>query len=330
MRARALGFVAVLLLVHGAAARIVASARAGSPRAEEARALDRLLPRTTDRIAPSLLSVRPAGAKAELARKTRTAIAIEEDLCVMDASALTATGLDDLVVEDLSGHVKKARVRGRDMRLRLVALEVEEGGLVPAPRAGHLPEAGAFVVACGTVLASGGRPTASFGIVSATGRFEGRALQVDCSIDPGNAGGALVDLEGALVGVPVLVDRKLGDDSGVGFVVPVSRIEGALARLRKGDELKAGFMGIALPYEEPEVAPSLEGGVKIDGILPDGPAKGAGLAVNDVIVKLDGVRVRTIRGLLGVLSEKCAGDEIQLVVLRSGTEVSVKLVLATR
>ena len=106
----------------------------------------------------------------------------------------------------------------------------------------------------------------------------------------------------------MLVDRKLGDDSGVGFVVPVSRIQWAIERLRKGDDLQPGFVGIALPQDEPEMAPSLEGGVRIEGILADGPAQKAGLQTNDVIVSVDGQKIHSLRGLLALLSDHAAGD----------------------
>lgn len=321
----------VAFLAHGVALRAVRSTRAAPPSApEEARALDRVLPRAVEQIAPSLLRVHAAAAgdAASLARRTRTAIALEKDLAVMDAISIAAPGVDDLVLEDAAGKVHKARVRGRDSRLRVVALEVDDAGLVPAPRAPRLPEPGTFVVAVGTVL--GAKPNATFGVVSATGRFEGRALQVDAGIDPANAGGAVVDLEGRLVGVPVLVDRKLGDDSGVGFVVPVSRIQSAIERLRKGDDLQPGFVGIALPQDEPEMAPSLEGGVRIEGVLADGPAQKAGLQTNDVILSVDGQKIRSLRGLLSLLSDHAAGDPVTLVVLREGKELTFTLTLAQR
>lgn len=324
-----LAFAVVALLAHGVAHRAVRSTRAAPPpKNEEARALDRVLPRAVDRIAPSLLRVRPEGDEGTVERRTRTAVALAEDFAVMDAVSIGATGVDDLVLVDAKGKVHKAKIRGRDSRLRLVALEVEGGGLVPAPRATRLPATGTFVVSVGAVY--GDKPNATFGIVSATGRFEGRALQVDCGIDPANAGGALVDLEGNFVGVPVLVDRKLGDDSGVGFVVPVSRIESVIERLRKGDDLQPGYMGVALPQDEPEISPSLEGGVKIEGVQAEGPAKKAGLEVSDVIVEIEGQKIKSLRGLLAVLSDKAAGDTIKLTVLRAGKEQSFTLTLVGR
>jgi S1-C subfamily serine protease len=318
----------VALASHGLVLRVVRASRAGPPRPEEARAIDRVLPRAIDRIAPSLLRVHPKGDASEIARKTRTALALERDLAVMDALSVAVTGVEDLVVEDAAGKVHAVRVRGRDLRLRLVALAVDDGELVPAPRATRVPDAGAFVLALGTVY--GTKPNAAFGIVSAPGRFEGRALQVDCGIDPANAGGAVCDLEGGLVGVPVLVDRKLGDDSGVGFVVPMSRIERVVERLKKGDELQTGFMGIALPQDEPEITPSLEGGVKIEGIRADGPAQKAGLETNDVILSLGGEKVSSLKGLLGLLSDHAAGDAVEVVVLRAGHEIRVTLTLTSR
>lgn len=297
---------------------------------EEARALDRVLPRAAARMAPSVLVVTTAAGGGDARRKARTALALEADLAVMDGLSIGTTGVDDLVLEDSLGVRHRARLRGRDLRLRLIAVECPDRGLVPAPRSGRAPDPGTHVLALGGVYGSGGKPSAAFGIVSALGRFDGRAIQVDCGIDPSNAGGALVDLEGALVAVPVLVDRKLGDDSGVGFAVPWARIESALPRLRKGDELEAGFLGIVLPKDDPSVAPSLEGGVKVEGIVPGGAAKAAGLRTDDVIVKVDRRPVRGVRALVSALSDRAAGDKVTLDVLRAGAELQVEATLGSR
>jgi S1-C subfamily serine protease len=323
---------AAAFLAYAVGARLDPRARAldPDPSPEEARALDRVLPRATARIAPSLLKVHPAAAGADEGRKTRSAVALAPDLAVMDAVSVAATGVEDLVLEDLSGHVHKARVRGRDLRLRIVLLEAPDRGLVPAARSGRVPEPGEHVLALGTVYAAAGRPSVAFGIVSAASRFDGRAIQVDCGIDPANAGGALVDLEGALVGVPVLVDRKLGDDSGVGFAVPCARIETALPRLRAGDELEPAFLGIALPKGDPALAPSLEGGVRVEGVLPGAAAKAAGIETNDVIIKVDGLRIRGVRAFVTALSDKAAGDEVSIVVLRAGVELTLEATLGAR
>ncbi|HZU96085.1 MAG TPA: S1C family serine protease [Planctomycetota bacterium] len=328
MRRFAIVLVLLLLVSHGVARRTMHALHAQDKPPEEARALDRTLPRAIERIAPSLLKVRPAGPAADMARKTRSAVALERDFAVMDAVSIAITGVDDLVLEDPAGKLHKAHVRGRDSRLRVVALEVEDGGLVPAPRAPALPEAGSFLLALGATY--GAKPNATFGIVSATGRFEGRALQVDCGIDGANAGGAVVDLEGRLVGVPVLVDRKLGDDSGVGFVVPVARILTVEDRLRAGDDIQPGLMGIGLPQDEPEISPSLDGGVRIEGVVSDGPAQKAGLQANDVIVKMDGHSVKSIKDFLSVLSDHAAGDKITIVYLREGREATTTLTLVAR
>ncbi|MBI3725302.1 PDZ domain-containing protein [bacterium] len=307
-------------------AALVRSAGALDPdsRAEEARALDRVLPRALARIAPSILKIRPASA-ADLPRRTRTAIALERDLAVMDGTSIDETFVDDLVVEDMRGNTKKAHLLGRDLRLRLVLVEVEEGGLVPAPRSTRAPLAGTFVLTVGSVFAEG-RPTAAFGIVSTSSRFEGRAIQVDAAVDPSNAGGAVLDLEGALLGIPVIVDRKIGDDSGVGFAVPFARIEAVLPRLRAGEELKPGMLGIALATEERQGAQ----GVKVEGVLPGGAAKAAGIETEDVIVSIDGQKVSTVRALVSALAEKCAGDRVELVLRHKGAELTKRVTLGVR
>jgi S1-C subfamily serine protease len=326
----ALASLALVAYALGGGARSPARGENNESEAGEARALDRVLPRAAARIAPSLLKVRPYGDASDLGRKTRSAVALTPELAVMDAGSVAVVGSEDLVLEDLAGKVHHARLRGRDLRLRFVVLEALGGGLVPAPRSGRVAEPGTHVLALGTVFANAGKPNATFGIVSSTGRFDGRALQVDCGIDPSNAGGALVDLEGALVGILVLVDRKLGDDSGVGFAVPYARADAALPRLRTGEELEPGFLGVALPKGDPAVAPSLEGGVRIEGVIPGGAAKAAGIKTDDVVIKLDGLEVRGVRSFVSALAERAAGDKVSVTLLRAGVEMTLDVTLGSR
>jgi serine protease Do/serine protease DegQ len=321
------------LLAHGVAARVQhGAARADTRDGDgELHALERSVVRAVEAAAPSLLKVRPrSGEPEDLARHTRSAIALSRSTAVLDASAIATTGTADLVVEDAQGRVFGARLAGRDQRLHVQALVIEGDGLVPARRCGRSPASGTFVVATGAVLMSRGRPSASLGIVSAPARLEGRVLQVDCGIDASNSGGALVDLEGRLVGVPVLLDRKHGDDSGVGFAVPVARVDQVISRLAAGEELRQAYLGIRVPARPPMLPVAVEDGVRIDGLAPEGSAKRAGLEVDDVIVRLDERRVRTTRGFLAILSTYCGGDPVRVTVRRGTAEVTKPVVLGSR
>jgi S1-C subfamily serine protease len=314
-------------------------ARAGGPPRDEARALERVIAAAIERATPSVVRIRPAApaeSAASVARKSRTGVAIEKDLVVTDALSVGVFGVDELVVETFDGKSRKAKLRGRDLRLRLVVVEVPEGGLVPIARAAPAPEAGTLAIALGAVL-DPARPSATFGIVSAASRFEGRALETDATIDPSDSGGPLVDVEGRALAVSVIVDRRIGDGSGVGFAVPFSRIEPILPRLRKGDELEAGFLGVTLPDES---APERDGGVRVDSVRAGGPAAKAGIQAGDVILALDlepgpaGApalgRVTSVRALGERLSCAAAGDKVRVTLRRGLEERTLDVTLGRR
>lgn len=320
-----------------AGAATVRFARAGG-RNDEARSLERAVAVAIERASPSVVRIRPATTESagSLARKTRTGVAIDKDLVVTDALSVGVFGVDELVVETFDGKARKGRLRGRDLRLRLVLVEVPEGGLVPIARSRRVADAGTLAIALGSVL-DPARASATLGIVSAASRFEGRALETDATIDPSDSGGPLLDIDGAALAVTVIVDRRIGDGSGVGFAVPFARIEPVIARLRKGDELEAGFLGVVLPDES---GPEREGGVRVESVRPGGPAAKAGLQTGDIIIGIDlepgapGAAARSpirgVRGLGARLSSACAGDTVRVMVRRGLEEKSFDVTLAKR
>lgn len=286
-------------------------------------ALSRTLARAVKVAAPHLVAVRPRTQKT----RARSAVVVAPGVVVTSADNLDVFGLDDLVVEDAQGRTFPARLRGRDLRLRLLVFRCPTLPTRPFPRAPAAGRrAGAFVLALGAPLRNRGTPTATFGIVSATNRFQGRADQIDAALDASNSGGALVDLEGRLLGVLVYVNARLGERSGVGFAVPLAPIDAAVPVLLRGKQLEAGWLGIVIPRYKA----GGERGVEVIALNSRGPAKAAGVARGDRIVSVAGRATPTLRAFREAQAYLYAKQAIELVVQRGGVKRTIKLQVAKR
>jgi S1-C subfamily serine protease len=248
-------------------------------------------------------------------------------------------------VDLADGRSFRATVLGSDERLRLVLLWIDVKGLVPlerAPAEGF--RAGALAIALGYPhMRPKDTPQLTFGILSRTGALTQihhafAALATDAGVSESNRGGPLVDVDGRLLGI--LVDVNDADlqgyhtrargayagNAGLGFAVPWTVLDGILPRLRAGDVLKAGVLGI-------ELSGTPGGGVEVTNVAeknaqgqPTG-AKEGGMLRGDVIIAVDGNPVRTQRDLRAALSARSAGDKVTIRVRREGAELDLSITL---
>ena len=189
---------------------------------------------------------------------------------------------------------------------------------------------GQWSIAVGRTF-EGAKPSLSVGIISAVARIWGKAMQTDAKISPNNYGGPLVDIEGRVMGLLVPLSPMASDelagvewyDSGIGFAVPLETINKMLPRLKKGEDLFGGLMGVSMKgidiyAEEPELA----------AVQPNSPAYQAGLKPKDKIVEIDGHKIARQAELKHLLGPHYAGDKVKLVVLRGSErlEKTIELV----
>ena len=274
-----------------------------------------------EEFAPYVVRIRPEG--DETGRRARSGVIVRRGVIATCAEQVAVFGADDLVVETLRGRVVPARLAGRDLRLRLVLLVAPELDLDPAPRASRRPEPGALVGVAGAVLADA-VPTLTTGVVSAVDRFGRRADQFDAALDASNVGGGVIDLEGRLLGIPVFVDARLGERSGVGFFVPWQRLEPVYERLLRGEQLEPGRLGIVI---ERRARPGNTAGVEVQGVSPRSPAAAAGLEAGDRIVRVEGRETPNADAFRDVAADLYAGQRVQLELLRAGVLRRVELTL---
>ncbi len=157
-------------------------------------------------------------------------------------------------------------------------------------------------------------PTVHIGIVSARRRQFGRALQIDAYTSPANYGGPVVDVRGRVLGIAVPLSpsgRNAGVewyDSGIGFATTIADIGALLDRMKEGQVLQRGWLGVQLAQSH------LGPGARIVSTPKDGAAAKAGLRKGDVILAVDGVEVMNGPHFQMLLSSRLGGDVVTLVV----------------
>lgn len=188
---------------------------------------------------------------------------------------------------------------------------------------------GDFVVAIGNPF--GLNQTVTSGIVSALGRsglgIEGYEdfIQTDASINQGNSGGALVNLNGELVGVNTAILAPGGGNVGIGFSIPINMVQQLMAQIVEHGEVRRGRLGVVIQDLTPDLARAfgidLRRGAVISQVMPGSAAKSAGLREGDVVVSVNRKRVKSASDLRNAIGLLRAGEEVDLVIVRDGVRM---------
>jgi serine protease Do len=235
-----------------------------------------------------------------------------------------------------------ATIYAADSRCDLAVLKVNGmGGSLTAIKMGNGERLrkGSFVVALGYPYASGfrdGSASASWGVISnlrrrppgVTVEIErarlltnlGVLLQTDARLQLGSSGGALIDLDGRLVGLTTAQAALTGVDAPGGYAIPIDanyrRIVEVLAR---GEEVEYGFLGVTTQANpNPLIDRPRDGGFYVDGVTPNSPAERAGLRRGDAILAVNGQPVREYDDLFFYLAAAMAGRRTELQIQRMG------------
>jgi S1-C subfamily serine protease len=221
-----------------------------------------------------------------------------------------------------------ARRLGRDENLDVALLAVDAPGLEPIAFASGPPVVGRFLFLVGRTAAND--PLVTEGIVSGLNRHRGDSFAHSARTSYQNVGGALVDIDGKLVGIGVRhTDRaSQGQASGVGFGASVVALQGQLTALAKGDVIprrKTAFLGVSSDQEAVDV-----GGVRINAIVPNTAAQKAGLQAGDIIKIFNNVELRDFMHLREEIEKLTVGAEIVISVKRGEQDLDITLRLGAR
>ncbi|RZM32340.1 MAG: trypsin-like serine protease, partial [Sphingomonas sp.] len=235
-----------------------------------------------------------------------------------------------------------AKVIGQDRDSDLALLKIEASNL-PFVRWGDSAKArvGDWVVAIGEPFGLGGTVTA--GIVSAINRVTGqggaydRFIQTDASINQGNSGGPMFDLNGNVIGVNSQIFSQSGGNIGIGFAIPAAVAKPIIATFMKGGTIERGYIGVQLQpggtiNEDTAAALGIpkNQGELINDVTAGGPAAKAGVRAGDVVTKVNGQPVTVDQSLSYLVSNVKPGQTARLDILRNGKPTSANVVVVPR
>ncbi len=175
------------------------------------------------------------------------------------------------------------------------------------------------------------------GIISAVSRQTQRSygydfLQTDAAINPGNSGGPLVNIYGKVIGINRMIYTRTGGYMGIGFAIPINRVKEVISTIIKHGKVTRGYLGVipANPDEKTSRKMKIKFGVKIAEVMEGSPADKAGLKPWDVIIKVNGKRIKNFGHLKRVISLKRPGKPVKITVRRKNRVKTFSVVLANR
>ena len=254
---------------------------------------------------------------------------------VIDPSGIVITNnhviaeADDITVIFNNGTRLKAEVIGRDQKTDLAVLKVKSDTPLKSVKFADSEKVrlGEWVIAIGNPFSLGGTVTA--GIVSARNRDINSGpydnyIQTDASINRGNSGGPLFNLDGDVIGINTAIISPSGGSIGIGFAVPSKTAVAVIDQLREHKEVRRGWLGVKIQQVTDEIAESLNikpaRGALVAGIDDKGPAKPAGIEAGDVIIKFDGKDVKEMRDLPRIVADTAVGKDVEVLIVRKGKE----------
>lgn len=243
---------------------------------------------------------------------------------------------DEILVTLKDGRQIEAKKIGTDAASDIALLQIKADDLTAVKIADSDDlRVGDFAVAIGSPFGLG--QTVTSGIVSALGRsglnIENLEdfIQTDAAINSGNSGGALVNLRGELIGINTAILGPSGGNVGIGFAIPSNMMQNLTNQIIEYGEVRRGVLGITGNSINPELAKAMDlttnqGGF-VSQVSPDSAADLAGIKAGDIIIAVNGKKVKSFNALRGKIGSIGAGKKVKITLLRDGDEktVTVKL-----
>ncbi|PRR76181.1 Putative serine protease HtrA [Moorella humiferrea] len=231
-----------------------------------------------------------------------------------------------------------AKVVGADATLDLAVLKIDAGKALPYLTLGDADKVrvGEWAIAIGNP--DGLDHTVTVGVISAKGRpidvqdrhYE-NLLQTDASINPGNSGGPLLNLKGEVIGINTAVNASA---QGIGFAIPSSTVKPVLNDLMTRGKIARPWLGVALTSVTPDIAEMLglenAEGALVGQVVDGSPAAKAGIQKYDVILQLEGQKIKDANDLVNKVQALKIGQQVNLQIYRRGQLVEISVVLGEK
>ena len=246
-------------------------------------------------------------------------------------------GADEITVIMHDQKEFKAELLGRDPKADLAVLKIDpQGASLIEVTWGDSDKVrvGDWSIAIGNPLGLGGTVTA--GIISAISRDIGNGpyvkfLQTDASINRGNSGGPLFNVNGEVVGINSAIISQSGGSIGLGFAIPSSSAQKIVKQLKEFGRTKRGWLGVQITPVSKDIAESLglpdEKGAFISSINSEGPSKEAGIQEGDVILKFNNSTIVKMTDLPRVVAESDVGSIAVVELWRKNKVIKIEVML---
>jgi serine protease Do len=252
----------------------------------------------------------------------------------------TRARLEAITVTLADGSEYEADVIGADAASDLAVLKIRANRTFPFVEFGDSSKArvGDWVVAIGNPFGLGG--TVTSGIISAVYRNTGqggaydRYIQTDASINRGNSGGPLFDMRGNVIGINNAIFSPSGGSVGIGFAIPAEIAAPIVEKLRQGQEIQRGYLGVRLQPIDEDFAASLglpkRRGELVQSVEDTSPAGRAGVRAGDIITKVGGKEVSAEQTVSFLVANLQPGERVPVEVLRDGKRLTIPVTLGKR
>lgn len=272
-----------------------------------------------------------------------TGVIISENGYILTNWHVAGNRYSNCYVTDDDGKTFTANVVWADSDLDLAIIKISAKDLIPIKLGdSENIRIGETVYAIGNPIGFEFQKTVTAGIISSTKRtikieeddklsYMEDLIQTDASINQGNSGGPLINLDGEMIGINTI---KINEATGIGFAAPINTIKPIIEKLIKDNKFEEAYLGIygfdkeVIPYLSSDL--TLDTGIYVAQINLDGPCNNSGLTVGDIITKIDTAIINNMGELRNYIYTKSPGDKVTLTVMRNKTERTIEITLGTR
>ncbi len=244
-------------------------------------------------------------------------------------------GADDILVIVGGDKDYKAKVLGADPLSDIAVLKIISDEKFVPVNFGDSDKSriGDWVIAIGNPFGLGGTVTA--GIISARNRDIGLSryedfIQTDASINQGNSGGPLFNMDGQVIGINTAILGQSGS-IGIGFAIPSNSAEKVIDQLIKFGETKRGWLGVRIQLVSKEIADAAklkeQKGAFVASVADNSPSDKAGIKKGDIIINFNGTPINEMKELPKIVAQTEVGKVVEVIVWRNGKEIIKKIKL---
>tara|TARA_B100000029_G_C17559772_1_gene952926 strand:+ start:512 stop:1912 length:1401 start_codon:yes stop_codon:yes gene_type:complete len=260
---------------------------------------------------------------------------------IIDAKGIVITNnhviqdADDIIVRVNGDKEYKAKIIGADPLSDLAVLEIESSDKFIPVKFGNSDKAriGDWVIAIGNPFGLGG--TVTSGIISARNRTIGLSryedyIQTDASINQGNSGGPLFNMDGDVIGINTAILGQSGS-IGIGFSIPSNNARLVIDQLIEFGETKRGWLGVRIQDVSKEIAEveklDKPRGALVASVAKNGPSDKAGIKAGDIILEFNGILINEMKELPKIVAQTKVGKTVDVKIWRNKKEITKKIKL---